>query len=290
MRGLAVSVLVLLSGAVFARQSRPAIFAPGVISTALPEFSITFAPDGREAYFNRAAADRSSFPIYRSTLRNGAWTPPELVPFASDGRQPDPFVTPDGRRLYFSSQRPRLPGAAATDLNLWFVERDGPRWGAPQDVGAPVNGPSNEVFASVTRDGTLYFGSDRDGRNAIYRAVPEGAGYRAPERLPDVINGTDGASNPLISPDERLLFFVSERGGGLGGSDIYVSRRTHGEWAAPTNLGAPVNSPFNDFAPALSPDGRTLFFTSERPGLLTAPPGARPPGDIYSVPLPAGLR
>jgi Tol biopolymer transport system component len=272
-----------------AQPAGPQIFAPGIVSTEAPEFAVAFSPDGREVYFNRATPDRRSFPIFRSERRGTSWSAAAPVPFAADGRRPDPFVTPDGTRLYFCSARLTGSGEPAPDMDIWYVEREGRAWGHPVNAGAPINSDKNETFVSVSRDGALYFSSDRAGTGEIYRADPAGAGYKTPERLPDVVNA-GGASNPLISPDGRRLFFVSTRDGGQGAADLYVSERANGEWTPPRNLGPGVNSPQADFAPAVSPDGRRLYFTSERPGIIKDPGAGRPPGDIYWVDLAAIIR
>jgi Tol biopolymer transport system component len=277
---LAVNVYGLASPA--PQDAAPELFAPGIVSTEAPEFAVAFSPDGREVYFNRATADRSSFPIFRSTLRGSTWSPPEPVPFAPDGRNPDPFVTSDGTRLYFSSNRPKAGSGAPGDFDLWYVERQGSGWGPAGNVGPPVNSVATDVFASLTRDGTMYFGSDRNGRSEIFRSRRTGGGFGEPERLPDAINA-GGAGNPAISADERWLVFVATRPGGLGEADLYVSERRNGRWTEARNLGARVNSPQADFAPAFGPDGRRLYFTSERPGIVQATSGGRPPGDIYWI-------
>ena len=70
----------------------------------------------------------------------------------------------------------------------------------------------------------------------------------------------------------------------LGAADLYISCRVDGGWATPVALGTSVNSNQADFAPGLSADERTLFFTSERPGVADPPAaGARPPGDVYQI-------
>ena len=89
----------------------PEIFARGIVSTEAPEFAVTFTPDGREGFFNRASADRQRLAIMITTRTPaGAWSAPVVAAFSGTFRDIDPFVTPDGRRLYFSSDRPR--GAA----------------------------------------------------------------------------------------------------------------------------------------------------------------------------------
>jgi Tol biopolymer transport system component len=284
---LPIATMIAIAGAMVSAVAQmvgtPVLFEPGIVSTAAPEFAISFSPEMREVYFNRATPDRRAFPIFRSVFTDGRWTEATPAAFAPDGRNPDPFVTLDGSRLYFSSDRENGNGG----LDIWFVERRGSGWSAALNLGPAVNSSANDVFVSATRGGTLYFGSDRSGNSQIYRSYPAGAAFSAPERLPDEINGYRTVSNPAISADEHWLFFAAVDDGGYGESDLYVSERVDGRWSAARNLGESVNSPYADFAPALSPDGTLLFFTSERPGVIKAPSGVRPPGDIYSIPVSA---
>ena len=99
-------------------------------------------------------------------------------------------------------------------------------------------------------------------------------------------------SNPLIAPGGSFLLLTATLEGGFGDADLdIVRRRADGTWAPPQNLGPAVNTSLKEFAPGLSPDGRYLFFTSERPGVMPAPAEGRPPGDLYQIEiavLPAG--
>lgn len=253
------------------------IFAPAIVSTAAPEFSVTFSPDGRSAWFNRTPDDRTSLTILETHLVDGAWTEPVPASFSGTHRDIDPFVTGDGSRLYFNSDRPAGPGDTTNDFDTWFVERSGDGWGAAQRLSNVYNSDSSETFVSATRDGTLYFRSDRDGTRSVYAVTPAG------ERRIVAIETTQVVSNPLVDPDGRFLIVAITTE--AGPPDLYVACRSGDGFAAPLPLDG-VNSPFAEFAPALSPDGRTFYFTSERPG--QAPPrtdGARPPGDIWSIPV-----
>ena len=263
---------------------QPRLFAPGAVSTADPEFSISFAADGATAYFNRANADRSKLTIVASSFANGGWQPAVALPFSiGESREVDPFVA--GDRLYFSSNRPR-PGSSDTDFDTWYVERAGAAWSAPVHVDGAPSGPGNQLFVSIARDGTLYFQGDTPGGSRIYRA-PRAAdgGYPSAALLDET--ATAAETNPAISPDGTLLVFASDREGGIGGADLYLRRYRGGTWSSPVNLGAAINSPLADFAPAFSPDGNYLFFTSERPGVAPAPASGRPPGDIYQIDVAA---
>lgn len=261
----------------------PRIFAPGVVSTAEPEFSIAFAPDGSTAYFDRASADRSKLVIVASRFAGGTWQPAAPLAFSTgEFRDVDPFVA--GDRLYFSSNRPR-PGSAATDFDTWYVVRTGATWSEPAHLDGAASGPGNQLYVSIARDGTLYFQSDATGGGDIYRAPRAGDAYPAAAPV-DAISTPASESNPAISPDGTLLVFVSDREGGLGGADLYASRLRGSTWSPAKNLET-INSPLADFAPAFSPDGNYLFFTSERPGIAPAPASGRPPGDIYQVDVAA---
>ena len=104
--------------------------------------------------------------------------------------------------------------------------------------------------------------------NALH--LPSGAKW-SPWSEPvivSVVNSSSQDNQPTLSPDQLSLYFASMRPGGLGGNDLWVSRRTSVEspWQTPVNLAAPVNSSGNDNSPAFSQDGLLLFFQSNRPG------------------------
>ena len=272
-------------------SSGPEIFAPGAVSTELPEFGVSFTPDGTSAYFNRTAADRASLAIMVSRLDGGSWSAAETAVFSGEFFDVDPFVTPSGSRLYFSSNRPTAPGDTVQDFNTWYVVLDAEGTSTARLLEEPFNTGASEVFVSATRDDVLYFSSDRDGTSRTYRAWDTDSGPSVAV-VPIDMNLTDGVGNPLVSPDERFLLFSARGPQGSGAADIYVSYRTPEGWTPAEMLGGGVNSSYTDFAPALGPDGEHLYFTSERPGIAPGvEDGARPPGDIYRISLQdAGIR
>lgn len=294
--GVALAASLAASGACQGRAPLESIASFGVIeavglfgangiSTAAPEFAITLTPDLRTAYFDRANADRSWFGIMESHYENGLWLAADTVPFSGTYRDADPFITPDGARLYFSSNRPTRAGDAALDFNTWYVERAGTGWSEARQVGAPVDTDSSEVFVSADREGTLYYASNRDGVHRVYRSRLRRGRFQAPELVDFDMNRTrTGAGNPAISPDGRMLVIATADAGGHGGPDLFVTCQRAGMWSSATNAGGRINSSFADFAPAFSADGAYFFFTSERPGIVgRRPEGERPPGDIYYI-------
>jgi Tol biopolymer transport system component len=274
----------------------PQIFAPGIVSTEQEEYRITFTPNGKTAYFGRAEvffpASRQAW-IYETHLVDGQWTTPVVAPFSGQYSDIDPFISPDGRRLYFSSIRP-VDGVARQDADTWMVERlPGGGWSEPINLGPVVNSPFDELYASVDATGTIYFGStrphapDQPRKWNIWRSRLVQGVYQPAERLGSGVNHdapTKWEFNPAISPDgQRLVFTRLDLADPVGThfGEIYVSTLHRGEWLPAENLGAPVNTPVDEFHPSFSADGRTLFFARRDPLSASAQ------GDLYSIPVRA---
>jgi hypothetical protein len=135
---------------------------------------------------------------------------------------------------------------------------------------ARIHGPSPVAAA-------LLLACGGDTPTDAYRSLVEprfnssaSAEWSAPVNLGPVVNSPATESNPTITADELTMYFASNRPGGLGGLDIWMTRRASvsSPWEPPVNLGSPVNTPFIDAAPALSPDGHLLFIHSNRPGTM----------------------
>lgn len=246
------------------------VFAPGIISTG-NEFALTFTPDGTTAYFTRRDPASKLNHIYESQLRKGVWQTPLAVSFSSDRWSDlDPAVSPDGRRLFFVSTRPRAQSEAASsktkDMDIWYIDRERSGWGTPVWIRA-VSSPGKEGSPTVTRDGTLYFFSDRDAKpeqDSIYVSRLVGGEYTAPVKLPGTVNSGVYDASPFIAPNGKTLLFYSTRPGGNGGGDLYVSFFKHGEWQPAIKLGKAVNTTEWEYNPCVSPDGTALYFGRSR--------------------------
>ncbi len=159
---------------------------------------------------------------------------------------------------------------------IWVMDREGEGWGAPRDVGAPINvDGSRQFFPSVTRDGTLYFTRESGGPlDGIYRSRRVGGRFTEPERLPVQVNTGSGRYNARVDPQEHYVIVpVEGRPENRGVVDYYVVfRNPDDSWSGPVNLGDEVNTPdSNGYSPSVSPDGRYFFFMSSR-----GPASARP--------------
>jgi WD40 repeat protein len=247
--------------------SEPTIFGAGVISTGDYDTHPAFTPDGRTLYFLRSTPDFNYWTILVSHFANGRWATPEIAPFSGQYADADPFITPDGSRLYFISNRP-VTGKTTPDLDIWMVAKTEEGWGEPQNLGVPISSPGNEWYPTIAANGTIYFGSDREGgkgRNDIYRSRLVDGKYQAAENLGATINTQFNEYEPLIAPDESFLIFMcGGRAGARGGFDLYVSYNRNGDWSTPENLGDKINSAGNEYSPTISPDGKYFFWGSTR--------------------------
>ncbi len=139
-------------------------------------------------------------------------------------------------------------------------------WTPPIAVGQPINSPVDEYEARVSVDGaTMYFVRGRAGGDAeIWFAERQGDGWTDPAPF-EAANSSYDDLGPQPSPDGDTVYFYSDRPGGFGGYDLWRVRRDDGVWSAAENLGEGVNSPLNDYGAAMTPDGRSLYFASNRP-------------------------
>lgn len=184
--------------------------------------------------------------------------------------------------LAFAACRPETTGTSIQASRVENVDDDAPRysaWSAPVNVGTPVNSAFADLNPSISKDGlTLFFDCANCPENigAMDIWVSQRASVDVPwgprQNLGSIINTTLTDGGPSISRDGHRLYFQSQRPGGVGVQDLYVSRRHDNRdplgWEAPVNLGANVNTEFAETAPEISQeeDETTLYFASNRPG------------------------
>jgi len=268
-----VLLLFCLTAYVAAQAPKPQVFAPGVISTGDFDSHAEFTPDGNTVYFLRLTPDIDAryWTIYVSHRVNGTWSKPQIAPFSGQYGDADPYITPDGKKFFFISNRPLDPKEtkARGDFDIWIMDRTSQGgWSEPKHLEGPVNSPATEYYPRTAADGTLYFGSRREGglgASDIWRARLGADGtYQAPENLGPAINVPGEDFEPYIAPDQSYLIFMSVRRGGLGQGDLYISYNRNGQWTKAENLGEPFSSAGYEFAPKISPDGKYFFFSSTR--------------------------
>jgi outer membrane protein OmpA-like peptidoglycan-associated protein len=202
--------------------------------------------------------------------------PPERLaaPLNQFRNQYFPVLTADNRFLVFTVRRnPEKQGQENEDLLISAVDASG-KFGAPQSISPVINSPENEGAATISGDGkTLVFTSCGRagglGNCDLYISHRRGNQWTAPRNLGILVNSKAWDSQPSLSADGRTLYFSSNRGGGVGGYDIYVSTiGADGSWGAARNLGVPINTTRDDLAPFIHASGTTLYYsTNGRVGL-----------------------
>jgi predicted alpha/beta superfamily hydrolase len=242
----------------------PVVFAPGIISadSTIEHGAPSFSPDGNEVFWQsnyRQSGKETQISSLTMRRNKNKWTTPEISSYGNG-----PVFSPDGKRLYFNSKEKKG--------TIFYIEKEGEKWSDPKNLDLIDRFPDLK-FAynlSFTNNGTLYFlgyAEELETMNkyGIYRSELIDGTYAKPELLPSNINMEEGLLNwtPFIAPDESYLLFSSSRHTAENDyGDIYISfSNAEGTWTDPVKLSNGVNSDRQERFPAISPDGKYLFFT-----------------------------
>jgi len=235
--------------------------------------------DGLELYFESYRPGYGQCDIWvttRATIDNEWAEPTNLGPTVNSSFwEGGPCISADSLSLYFW-----LWDGQSIEADIWVTKRatKSDDWGTPAPLEPPVSSPYDEWLPGISFDGLELFFCD-----TVYVPRPGGVGgadlwvstrpsvsdpWDQPRNLGPTVNSSADDRSPDVSSDGLMLFFESPRPGGQGDGDIWVARRAAADddWGTPVNLGAPLNGPFKDSGPSISADGRTLYFTSDRPG------------------------
>ena len=175
-----------------------------------------------------------------------------------------PVLTADEQTIVFTVLKPD----GDEDLMTATQTAEG-GWQMPVPLSANINTAENEGTASLSADGRLVVftacQSKRGGFGGcdLFSSQKTGDTWSKPENLGPAVNSRYYESQPSLSADGRQLYFVSDRPGGLGKRDLWRSTRANGDWSEPVNVGAPVNTAFDEASPFLHANGQVLFFASE---------------------------
>jgi Tol biopolymer transport system component len=235
-----------------------------LINSSLNERDLAISPDGKEILYSLVLSRKNAVILYLKT-EQGQSNLPQILPFSGNFFDIEPAFSPDGKRLYFVSNR-SLDQTSTKDFDIWYIERqaDG-KWSEPQNMGAPINTPANEFYPSFAQNGNLYFTAKYGQDEEIWLSKFTNGQYTAPEALPSAINSKQDEFNAFVSPNEQTLIFSSYgRADDMGGGDLYISQKDkNGQWLPAQNLQS-LNSNRLDYCPYISPDGKYFYFTSEK--------------------------
>ena len=250
----------------------PEVFSPGIISGPGNDGAPSFTPDGNTLFFTRSTARWSV--ILESHLANAQWSKPAVASFSGEWSDSSPAVAPDGSFVIFVSVRPVDPAAqdetSARKMasHIWRVNRQGSGWGAPVQLPETVNFCPNIFRPSVAADGSIYFTAIEKGKELrLFRSLFQNGAYTKAEAL-SFSDGTIKDVDPEIAPDQSFMIFSSRRWpNDTVHEHLYIAYNKAGVWGDITPMhysGDDANGSSDDNDPRLSPDHRTVYFSSDR--------------------------
>ena len=177
-----------------------------------------------------------------------------------------PLVSSDGNTMIFTSNRP-AEGVPSGKLyeDIYISKRVNNQWTKPQKISPNINIRFNDAAASLSRDGKTLIIYYEYGGGDIYISQLKGNEWSKPIPLNQNVNSpASWETSAFVTSDGQKLYFTSNRAGGMGSLDIYVSEmEMTGDWGKAKNLGPVVNTPGREDSPAVDADGKTLFFSSD---------------------------
>lgn len=176
-----------------------------------------------------------------------------------------PYITPDLSELYFTSRRTGSTGGKKEYDGLYFEDiyvsqNKGGAWDTPQNMGAPVNSDLHDACIGIAPSGETMFIYKSSNGGDIYISEKKGNQWTKPEPLS--INTPFFETSACLSPDERTLYFVRAENFKANRDIYYCSRTIGGKWSVPKKLEG-INTPYDEDAPFIHPDGKTLYFSSK---------------------------
>lgn len=258
------------------------------INTAADEYVNALTFDGNQLLFTRKmnlGNGHFEEKVYVSNKTEGQWTMPQLLQFQYFPEDIDlgaAFLSADGSKLYLTG----CGWGRDSGCDLYVSHWDVGQWSMPHKIEGNINTGSWESQPCVSADGKeLYFVSRRNGNADIYCSRRNAdRSWGEPQNLGAPINTKGTEMAPFLHPDGHTLYFSSDKHLGMGGFDLFMSRRGEdGKWQKPVNLGFPINTSGDEINFLVAADGKTAFISSQREG-------GQGGYDIYTFELPKEIR
>lgn len=276
-------LMVMLCNGLFSQDmnvSKPVNLGEGVNST-FDEYFPTFTADDSlmiftRKVFNTYGIEHEDFFVSRK-LGDDMWGLAESLQGAinTDCNEGTPSLSADGSILLFTgceSSRSNVCRSTLGRCDIFFSIKHGGAWGEAMNLGKPVNSADYESQPSLASDGrTLYFvraevdSKGKTNQDIFYSTLNDSGVWSEPVRLSNKINTKGRESSPFIHPDGSTLYFASNGHPGMGGMDIFMSRKDDsGNWGKAINLGASINTTADETSLVVSASGQWGYFSSNR--------------------------
>ncbi len=251
--------------------NEPKLFAPNRISTGDLHSSVYFTPNGKEVYYTRLIPHSSTSGVIMRRNIDGNWSDEAYVP-ATEGAL-TPFISLDGKRLFCSLPR-----------TLFVMEREGVSWGEPKDLGKEINFQDRQDGLSESRNRTIYYTAMFGENNGAYSSKYIEGKYQTPEKLETGLTGKFRGGYPYVAPDESYIIVQARQSKGFGAHDLYIMfKKEDGSWTKAINMGDKINTRASENFPYVTPDGKYLFFNSNRISQVNSKVPSHFYGNIYWV-------
>lgn len=216
-------------------------FAPGIISKVGWELEGVFAPGMKEFYYTTRGGEEERPTVFGFRQEGEVWK--KYLEFRRDG---EVVLSPDGKRMHMAEG---------------YKDREGDGWSERKSLGPMFEREDWGIMRlSASAKGTYVFDDYKSDDVIRISTVLDGK-RQAPEVMGPVVNTGKWTAHPFIAPDESYLIWDSEREGGYGDSDLYISfRHDDGSWGPAVNMGEGVNSPRWDAYASVTPDGKYILF------------------------------
>jgi len=248
-------------------------FLPQVFSSFPNVRDIAISNDGNEMYFTLQSLQSEFSAILCTKKTNNKWSKPEVATFSGKSKDLEPFLSSDGLRLYFASNRLKDNKDSIADFDIWYVQRKNvkDKWSEPINMGEPINTIENEFYPCITKSNNFYFTCDANttkGKDDIFISKWNNGKYEVPVSLTDSINSDGFEFNAFVAQDESYMIYTCyNKKGGLGSGDLYISYNKNGNWTAAKNL-TEINCKYMDYCPFVDAQNN-LYFTSRRNNVKT---------------------
>jgi len=268
MNRILLCLLTFIISLVAFAQEHVQPFLPDVFKDYPNVRDITISPDGNEIYFT--VDDLKSRVALISYIKktNDGWSKPKSVSFTGKYRDLEAAFSPDGKRLYFVSNRPlHRDSIKPKDYDIWYVDRTNNDWSEPKNIGAPINTSAHEFYPSITNNNDIYFTAEREGavgREDIFVSRLKKEVYQEPISIQGGVNTKYFEFNAFIAPDESYILFSGQRPKeGKGRGELYISYNENGTWSKGKLL-EKINSEYLDFCPFVDINSGKIYFTSQK--------------------------
>ncbi|EGV42587.1 hypothetical protein BZARG_1842 [Bizionia argentinensis JUB59] len=271
-----IIALILVSSSIIAQNEKKVIQFDKKLNQFHNVRDFSISTDGSEAFFTIQSPNAEISQLAFIKKKNNEWLEPELLPFCDSYMYLEPFLSGNGNRLFFVSDRPLDSSSIAKkDFDIWYVDRDNKdgKWSEPKNLGKHINSDLDEFYPTVSNNNNLYFTMDAPsglGKDDIYFSRWENGKYQNPVLLNENINSAGYEFNAFISKNEDFILFSKyNEKDGQGSGDLYISKKDENEnWAKAKNLGIPINTKYMEYCPFYDEETQTLYFTSKRNNIV----------------------